>query len=119
MFALKSFSLSLTINKGAALKPKRMNFKIVFFLLFFGLIGLTTTSSAQTITEEIDLLQGVVWPIQLTSEVVPPQIKSDPFEGNILELESSNGPNYVLNYIPDAAFLGTDGFTVEVIESFN
>lgn len=116
---MKSFSLYLTITKGTALKPERMNFKILFFLFFFGLIGLTTTSSAQTIFEEIDLLQGTVLPIQLTSQVLPPQIKSDPAEGNVVEIESSNGSDYVLNYIPDPSFLGADGFAIEVITSFN
>jgi hypothetical protein len=119
LFGLNSLSLSLTINKGSALKPERMNFKILFFMFVFGLIGLTTTSSAQTIFEEIDLLQGEVLPIQLTSQVVPPQLKSDPVEGNIVEQEPSNGPDYVLNYIPDSSFLGSDGFAVEVITSFN
>jgi hypothetical protein len=93
-----------------------MNFKTLFFLFFFGLIGLTTTSFAQgSVLKEFDVYQGGELIFQIPSGYGAPSLKSFPVAGNSIELLNVSGNNYSYKYTPDPSYLGSDGFTFEVI----
>ena len=105
--------------RGSALKPERMNFKTLIIIIFCGLIGFATTSSAQgnTILKELDVYQGTAQPFYLNSPYGDPQPKSFPMEGNEINLVGIDGNIFAYEYVPDPDFLGADGFSYEVIES--
>ena len=96
-----------------------MNFKTLFFIFFFGLIGFATTSSAQneTVLKEFDVYQGTSQGFSINSPFGAPQPKDFPVEGNVVNLVGVDGDIYSYEYVPDPDYLGADGFAYEAIES--
>lgn len=87
------------------------------------MIGLTTTSFAQT-EDEIEVLQGTTKPFfNIFSHTVAPQLiqgeNDGPAEGNIVDLTYNGNNFYTLEYTPDPEFLGYDNFKFETYVVFD
>ncbi len=95
-----------------------MNFKTLCFVFFFGLIGLATTSIAQeSVLQEEIVYQGGELSFHIPSSFGIPIPQDDPVEGNTVNFLYKNGNDYYFKYIPDPSYLGSDGFSFQVIES--
>ncbi len=93
-----------------------MNYRILFFLFFFGLIGSTTTSFAQEqLLREYDVYQGSELTFQINSSFGAPIPLDPPIAGSSIDFLFVNGDDYYYKYTPDPSHLGADGFSFQVI----
>lgn len=94
-----------------------MNYRTLFFLFFFGLFGLTTTSFAgDPILKEVTVFQGGFLDFKIPCTSGAPIQKTPPVEGTTIEELGSDESYFYYKYIPDPSYLGADGFTYEVIQ---